>query len=610
MLPVISNIRPSAPATATGTGSLLFDVAYPDGLLNLLVQQQSYPGLVVFSTSGVPAGANFAVADLTPGVYVITVYGVGAVGADAYALATVGPYVVPVRGCTDPDADNYDPAAVVDDGSCVITPRLGLAGPIAPLVANGRPIWIELNSPEISGNVPAPARAVIDLSALAGTAGVGLTVNGYRLLSGPVLLATNFVDAPSLAEALAAIAPLAADYLIELSGANAVQLTARAVGTAGNLAIATTAPARIAIATVPGVNRWRSQARSRWGCYLEIWTGAPGSNPSTFSDLYTDSYRDRYGLLVPAPPTVALPVLAQRIELNYRADNAYRFDIAPALRQFTGHAYPQAGGECPDRLVSYFLKFGELYADAASIRRQRNQYVSPVGWALDAVEIVAPFAANCYLLSRRPGPWRSFGTSAAPTVLLGNQPGPASYAAQLSATRFDGASSTAPGPTVAQGRVTRLALPDAFFSGALRGAASIDAGGPVALPPLDLLKSGDNVLTFANGQGGFDTIVFEGVREEITKRASANYATPTGSATRVALLPEPFRLHSGLMTRAEWLWLRRELGNSPSAWLENAEGPEAVTLTAYAAEADEVLGVYTVNIDCEPQTQPVYGLTN
>ena len=25
-------------------------------------------------------------------------------------------------GCTNPDADNYDPSAIVDDGSCIVTP--------------------------------------------------------------------------------------------------------------------------------------------------------------------------------------------------------------------------------------------------------------------------------------------------------------------------------------------------------------------------------------------------------------------------------------------------------------------------------------------------------
>jgi hypothetical protein len=64
------------------------------------------------------------------------------------------------------------------------------------------------------------------------------------------------------------------------------------------------------------------------------------------------------------------------------------------------------------------------------------------------------------------------------------------------------------------------------------------------------------------------------------------------------------------MTRDEWAWLRRELGNSPSAWYEAAEGPQPVKLTAYAAEADELLGQYTVAIDCEPLVQPIYGITN
>lgn len=51
----------------------------------------------------------------------ITVGGVGAAsgGAPETAFFTVGAGVCEIQGCTDPDAINFDPAATVDDGSCI-----------------------------------------------------------------------------------------------------------------------------------------------------------------------------------------------------------------------------------------------------------------------------------------------------------------------------------------------------------------------------------------------------------------------------------------------------------------------------------------------------------
>lgn len=568
------------------------------------------PGLVTNAAlTQQPVGWLFYRELIDPGVYTATITDSA---ANAQSLV-VGFEIIAARGgCRDPEADNYDPLATYENGSCSFSPRVELATAIQPLVPNGRPVLIELSSAELPGAVPAKADAFINLVGLGGALDIEIVVNGYRFTSGPLLLPTNYTDAPSLVEALNAVQALAADYLIKLNQDDELRITARETGTPHNITITTNAPNLVSIVSLPGVNRYRSQSRSRFAVWLEVWTGAPDSNPSTFSDIYEDAYRDRYGRLISSSSVGAAPVLAQRFEMEYRADNRYIFDIAAALRQFTGHAYPTADGSCPDRLCSYFLKYGELYATTGPTRRQRTAYASAVGWAIDAVELVAPFAANCYLLTRRPAPWRSFRASASPSLLLGNQPGPALYDSQLTRSRFDGISATQAGPVVAQGRVTRLTLPGAFFDGQLSGSLEINTPGAgfIEVAQLDLLLADGPAVTFANGQGGFDTVIFEGAREEITKRSAAVYATTTGSALRSAQLPEAFRLNSGLLTRAEWLWLRRELGNSPAAWLESSDGPQPIALTAFAAEADELLGLYTITIDCDPQRAEIIGLTN
>lgn len=613
---VVSNVIGTAPTALGSLGSVTFDVSGVAGDVELMIYELPAPGVLV-STTPAPRFVSPSSRQtlITPGEYRFDLRGLAAPNPTASFVVTVLPFVSSLPAvCRDPEADNYnsDPTRASNPALCVFTPRMTLLAAIPPLVANGRPILIETRSAEIAGNLPAAADAFIDLVNLGSAADVALYVNGYRLSSGPGLLPTNFSDAESLSEALNAISPLVADYIIRVNRVGSVRITARAVGTPFDITLSTSAPALITLVSLAGMNQYRSQLRERWGTFLEIWTGAPETNPSIFSDLYEDAYRDRYGRIISGGSGAPAPVLAQRIEMDYRADNRYQFDIAAALRQFTGHAYPAADGSCPDRLTSYFLKYGETYATPDSIRRQRNVYVSPVGWALDAVEIVAPFAGSSYLLSKRPAPWRSFGASAAPTVLLGNAPAETFYGSQLSRSRFDGSSSIQAGPVVAQGRVTRLPLSAAFLAEQMSASVSIAAPvvGLIEVAQLDLLSSAGQRITFANGQGGFDTIVFEGTREEITKRSSATYATTVGTGVRSAQLPEAFRLNSGLLTRAEWLWLRRELGNSPATWLETADGPQPVALTAFAAEADELLGLYTITIDCDPQLAEIIGLTN
>ncbi|WP_310394143.1 hypothetical protein [Hymenobacter sp.] len=607
-------------------GRVAFDVRFPVDVPTRPVDLRVYrqPGgeqaPPVAERLGIAAPARSEV-DLPPGDYLFF-FRSGAGELQRYL--TVPPYVSPLPAvCRDEAADNYvdDPTRASDPGLCTYSPPLALAAPLPALVPNGRPVLVTLAAAALPGAVPAPAEATLDCSFLGGAVGVVLTLNGYRFTSGPLVDATRFEDAASLAEALNAVAALAAGYRIRAVAGGQVRLTARADGTGGNLDVAVSNPARVVATAAPGVNRYRSESRRRWGCFLEVWTGAPESNPSPFSDRYADAYRDRYGRLAPAPAGPALPVLVQRLEQELRADNAYVFDIAPALRQFTGHAYPNPDGSCPDRLSSYFLRYGESYATAASTRRERYAAASETAWTIDAVELGPEVAGGLYLLSRRPGPWRSAGPAhAAPTLLLA-RPGGLGAAAlpattELLTVRYDGLVQVVAGPPLPAGTVTRLALPAAVLAGQRTAELRLDpgtGGSPVrvgALALLDRPAAENTALTFANGQGGFDTVVFEGLREEGLKRTAATYATPTGSATRAAETAEPFRLHSGPLTADEYRWLRRELGNSPSAWLETPQGPLAVTLTGLAADNDERAGAYALVLDATPAEEPIYGITN
>ncbi|MDO7846478.1 hypothetical protein Q5H92_08925 [Hymenobacter sp. M29] len=513
-----------------------------------------------------------------------------------------------VGGCTDPESDNYNPAATYNDGSCVIAPRLVLDTTLPALVPNGRPVWVSLSSPEIANATPAKADAFINLEFLAGTAGVVLEVNGYRLESGPVLLATNFIDAPSLVEALNAIGPLAAAYDIHQNQDDEVRLTAWAEGTRFNLDLTTSDAAKVSVVAVDGVNRFHSQRREQWGCYLEVWTGSPQSTPSTFADLYSDVYRDTYGEIVTPPGGAVRPVLAQRLELPYRADNAYRFDISAALQKFTGHAYPQPDGSCPDRLCSFFLKFGEVYATADSIRRQRNAYISGVSWTLDAVEVPAAQSLGIRLLSSRPAPWRTTGRG--PTVLV---PKDAQLLAIAGRVRYDGQTQEFSLPTPLDGVVLRIDyLANALGPDYLKTYVGIvdGLGGGITTPLAQVVHGPAHVLTFANGQGGCDSVPFEGEREELTKYTPSTFSTGTGTATRSATTPQAFRLNSGPLTREEYLWLRQELGNTSAVWYEKPSGPQAVNITAFSPDPDEVKAEYFLTVDCQPQEQPALGVTN
>ena len=136
MAVVISNVRVSAPPTATGTGSVKLDVSGLNGPVDavLFVAYFNIPSSVI--AASLPAstpGADFAIAGLAPHEYILYLLtpgtnpdGIGAgnfSGVEAQASFFVPSFTpAPRGGCPDRSADNYDPEATYNDGSCLYSP--------------------------------------------------------------------------------------------------------------------------------------------------------------------------------------------------------------------------------------------------------------------------------------------------------------------------------------------------------------------------------------------------------------------------------------------------------------------------------------------------------
>jgi hypothetical protein len=527
----------------------------------------------------VPAGLSMAY-NLAAGSYTLLLED------DAGCTLTERLYIGPtIYGCTDPDADNYDPNATDDNGSCFFSQRLKLVAGLPELAPLGVPLVAAFASASVAGAGAAPATCLLDLGNMGEVAGVQLRVNGYLFTSGPLIVPGRFRDASSLVDALRSQPALAAGYTFSVPVLTQVLITARTPGLPGTPEVSTSNASLIGITSTPGVAGLHSQRRLRWGCYVEVMAGC--------------------GNVFGGPVDKATAQLAQRIPLDYRASNRYEFDIAPALRQFTGHAYTKADGTCPDRLVSYFLRFGEEYADSATgLRRARSTYESSIAWGLEAMEVPAP-VADLRLLTARPQPWGVAVGDLVPVVMLG-KPTPGALLvlrSRLATTRA----------------TTELVLAKPMATGVVN-----QSGGNKLTPPASTLAGqlmvGDAVLaslkfgatgpalTFVNRQGGTDTVRFGGSQDDTTKRTAATYTNTAGPQNQSAELALPTRLYSGLLDYPTWDWLRRELGTSPAAWLETDAGSVPVLLSDVATDSDARIGEYSLTVDYT--LAPVRGLSN
>jgi hypothetical protein len=578
-------------ATATTPSRLEVIAAPGDSIGPLTIEIPGVTlGIVAMDSSGAGPGLYaYVTTNLPAGSFGGTVYDASPAKLPSFTVPLFTVNAPPVvRGCTDPGADNYDPLATDDNGTCVYSPHLVLAD-LPELAALGVPLNATLSAAAVPGMVPALATVLFDLSGLGSTAGVKVRVNGYLFTSGALLLPDRFTDAASFLDALLATPALAAGYTITQPTPTTVRLTATVPGVPGEAIATSSNAACVSVSSTPGAPELWSQNRVDWACYVEVWAGC--------------------GAVYGGPVDKKTAKLAQRVPLSYRADNAYTFDIASALRGFTGHAYPLADGSCPDRLVSYFLRFGEEFADATGRRRPRTRYESAVAWGLEAMEVPAE-VGGLRLLSARPMPWVVGVGEKVPAWLLGK---PNLDARTLLRYRLATSRTTTdvlPGHLIATGTVTqggdKLLAAVGALSGELRVSDTASTDGPL-LAALTFVAGGRS-LTFANRQGGFDKVPFFGSQDENSKRTAATFTNTAGPQNLSAEQALTSKLYSGQLDAETWNWLRRELAVSPAVWVESDAGPVPVLLADLTTESDTIKGEYSLSVDLT--LAPVRGLSN
>lgn len=126
----IANIRPTAPTSASGTGSALFDVSGTNGrafdVYVYRAQAAGQPGGLVFSQLGATNAVDFPVPGLPANTYSIVVYAVdpgqSSSESDTKPLVIAAFVPAPKGGCTDRSALNFDGTATFEDGTCQYVP--------------------------------------------------------------------------------------------------------------------------------------------------------------------------------------------------------------------------------------------------------------------------------------------------------------------------------------------------------------------------------------------------------------------------------------------------------------------------------------------------------
>lgn len=504
----------------------------------------------------------------------------------------------PVYGCTNPEASNYDPAATVDNGSCILPERLTIDA-LPELAVVGNSIAATLHS-VTTGQEPRKATATLVLGAV-GYA-TQLTVNGqlFTFSLSPEL--GQFYDADTLAQAFFDNEYVSTRYVISQPAAGQVALTALVQGSAFTPDI-TVSDETITVSVTPGVDAFRSQTKKSWGCYLEVWgcAGVYGENVSKQS-----------------------AELLERSELLYAPGNTYAFDIASVLRLHTGHSLFSEG----DRLKPYFLRYGEVYSpDGLAVRRRYPVGESGVLWGLEGAlplsslnEVRAPLLLNRQLDGAVP---LHGGAYAEALYILAAPEGQLKLTVDF--TRFDGSTvrevllTTQPA-----GGVQRLSLQQVFSR-----AHALSTAGRVASCAItaDLtlgqaasvlgvmrysftLPTGrERCLVFLTSLAAYEAVWITGLTEPAVGRSVQAYraGTPNNATTssrntkvqRVNLRPSE-RFHSGLLSRQAFEFLSTELAASPEVYLYEAGAYTACQLTDIDARAEVVEHEYYLSFSLEP----------
>ncbi|WP_375436667.1 hypothetical protein [uncultured Hymenobacter sp.] len=491
----------------------------------------------------------------------------------------------PVRGCMDPEASNYNAAATQDDGSCVYDPRL-VPSTLPHLAALGLPLLFTLQS-AATGQVPAAARLLLTVGML--TEGAVLTINGESFTA----VTTNpapgeFSSGITLATALASSVTLTARYRVSQPAPDQVQLVALASGSQLTPVVSFRVPAPnpdpgFTVNLTPGVDELRSQTKAEWGCYVEIWAipGAVWGQPDNdLSQIY----------------------LVERLEQLYQASNRYVFDLAPALLPLVGHSRQTS----TDRLVAYFVRYGEVYVPANEQVRQRLVVADTGGrWGLESAVPVPALAGSLVLSVPCPGGVLPTDRATYAERLYVLAPAGAAVQVQRRTLSYAGVPSTQVLNRVAGGGVETIELSSLLtplVDASLRTTLTVSVAGAALGSYVLEHKPAAAYLVFLSRRGAYETVWFRGVEEPAPKRQAQLYAKGRNQAVARVNLTLARRLTSGLLTRAGLDWLCEELASSPVVLLFHpvTGQEEPVVLTSFSPDYNAPENRYTLTCDVEP----------
>ncbi|RSK33953.1 hypothetical protein [Hymenobacter metallilatus] len=492
----------------------------------------------------------------------------------------------PVPGCMDTEATNYNANATEDNGTCVYTPRLDVST-LPRLAAVGVPLLFTVQSAE-TGQASVRARLLLTVASL--VAGTVLTLQGETFTA----VATNpgpgqFASAATLATVLASSVTLSARYRVSQPDATSVELVALAEGSQFTPQASTSdEQGGLTLQLTAGVDGLRSQTKKEWGCYVEIWAvpEAAFGGAVNLSSAY----------------------LVDRLEQLYRTGNRYTFDLSPALLPLVGHSRTTS----TDRLVAYFVRFGEMYIpEGEQLRRRLVVADTDVCFGLESAVPVPPLATRLSLSVPMPQGRVPVGRASYPERVYLLAEAGATVRAQLDTRSATGVLSTQSVQAVAAGGVHTLALggllsqlpAEALFSNlTLQVNGQPVGGGRYQHAPARAC------LHFLSRRGAYETIWLLGLTEPAPKRSAQLYSRGTSQAVRRVELEPVRKLASGPLTRGGLDWLCDELATSPEVYLLD-EQLEPVVVTGFSPDYNEPENTYSLTLDVVP-APPTYTLSN
>lgn len=500
----------------------------------------------------------------------------------------------PVPGCTDPEATNYDPNATEDNGSCAYVPRLDVTPP-AGLSALGRPVPFVLASAS-TGQAGARARLLI-------TVATYLVPDMSLIIEGETYTAVEgnpgpgqFNSALTLAAQLSASVTLAARYRISQPDPASIRLVALAEGRAFTPVVGVDdQEGGVGLELAYGVDSLRSQGKAEWSCYAEIWA-VPAATWGGAVDLGS-------------------AYLVDRLEQLYRATaNAYTFDLAPALLPLVGHSRATS----TDRLVAYFVRYGEAYLPEGESQRRRVAVGSTtVCWGIESAVPMPAGASIVQLTSLLSGGFVPVGLPAShyPERAYVLAPEGATLRATLTTRTLTGQLSSRTTQAIAGSGVQMLELggllaqlPATAHTSQLT--LTVDGQALPALPRWQHAPA-RACLHFLSRRGSYETLWLAGLTDPNPKRQPALFARGAGGgqAVRRVDFSQARKLSTGPLSRAGLDWLSEELASSPEVLLVQGGQLEPVVITGWNPNYDEAGNSYSLTFELEPQA-PTYVLSN